>query len=63
MKPCPPGLWIIAAIISLLMPSRAFAGMTPAEVKSFEFIKAKAQKGWSGTARPLTKGMSRPNMN
>ena len=45
MKPCPPGLWIIAAIISLLMPSLAFAGMTPAEVKSFEGHKERALKG------------------
>ena len=45
MKPRTPGLWIIAAIISLLMPSLAFAGMTPAEVKSFEGHKERALKG------------------
>ena len=45
MKPRPPGLWIIAAIISLLMPSLAFAGMTPKEVKAFEGHKERALKG------------------
>ena len=42
MKPRTPGLWLIPAIISLLMPSLAIAGMTPEEVKAFEGYKAKA---------------------
>jgi TPR repeat protein len=47
MKPRTPGLWLIAAIIGLLsqMPTSAFAGMTPAEVKAFEGYKAKAERG------------------
>ena len=47
MKPRTPGLWLIAAIIGLLsqMPTSAFAGMTPEEVKAFEGYKAKAEKG------------------
>jgi len=47
MKPRTPGLWIIAVIIGLLsqMPTLAFAGMTPEEVKSFEGHKSKAEKG------------------
>jgi TPR repeat protein len=47
MKPRTPGLWLIAAIIGLLsqMPSLAFAGMTPEEVKAFEAHKERALKG------------------
>ena len=47
MKPRTPGPWLIAAIIGLLsqMPTSAFAGMTPEEVKAFEGYKAKAEKG------------------
>ncbi len=45
MKPRTPSLWLIAAIIGLLMPSLAFAGMTPEEVKAFEAHKERALKG------------------
>ena len=39
--------WIIAALLGLqiLIPANALAGMTPEEVKMFEGIKAKAEKG------------------
>ena len=45
MKPRTPGLWLIPAIIGLPMPSLAFAGMTPEEVKAFEGHKERALKG------------------
>lgn len=47
MKPRTQGLWLIAVIISLLsqMPTSAIAGMTPAEVQSFDICRARADKG------------------
>ena len=45
MKPRTPGLWLIPAIIGMLMPSLAIAGMTPEEVKSFKSAKEWAEEG------------------
>jgi TPR repeat protein len=47
MKPRTPGFWLIVATVGLLalLPMKALAGMTPAEVKMFEEAKAKAEVG------------------
>ena len=48
MKPLSPGFWLMVATVGLLalLPMRAVAGMSPAEVKVFEGYKAKAEKGY-----------------
>jgi TPR repeat protein len=47
MKPRILGPWFIAMLFAVLvfLPSSAHAGMTPAEVKAFNDIKAKAENG------------------
>ena len=47
MKPRTPGFWLIVATVGLLalLPMKALAGMTQAEVKLFRETKAKADQG------------------
>ena len=47
MKPRTPGFWLIVATVGLLalLPMKAMAGMSPAEVKLFAETKLKAEKG------------------